>query len=516
MSGNFQKRTSGILATGIIGLIVISFMFGDYNMNRMSPDTVAKVGPLQVKVADFQREFNAQLNQYSQYMGGKPLTQAQIEQFRLKEMTTRRLIESRLHLLLAQQLGITPSRNELVSAIKELPYFKVKDTFDLPTYKAILSANGFDPTSFEKNMEEDLKVRQLGSLLMNYPLSDNFLSDLERFKNQKLQLNLVYFTEEQLTPYLTVSDQEVTAFLQAPNNKIKVETEFSKQKAQLDRPEQILASHILLRETEDKDNTKDSPKDSSDVASKIAEIAKQVTPKNFKEMSEKYTEDPSGKGKGGSLGFFSRGQMVPEFEEVAFNLRPGTISAPVKTSFGYHLIYVQEKRPGVVATLEQYQVKIAKELLQKEKTEQLKGLSSTLTSDLKEAMDEKNNKKVTELVKKYALGQAEKQEINLLDGYKGEVNFSDDQLKELFTKKTGTFLFNAGNKIVIVQAGEIPNSSNQGKEKDKEKDASSDPKMDDRQMLKRNYGMMVARKFDEDLIKVLENKVKVVVYNIIQ
>ena len=508
MSGNFHKSTSGILATGIIGLIVISFMFGDYNLNKMASDTVAKVGPLQVKIADYQRELNAQLNQYSQYLGGKALTQAQIEQFRLKEMTTRRLIEGKLHLLLAQQLGFNPSRSELVSTIKNLPYFKVKDVFDLAAYKATLSANGYDPTSFEKSMEEDLKMRQLSSLLMNYPLSDNFVNDLEEFKSDKLQLNLVYFTEEQLTPFIEVSGQEVKDYLQAPSNKIKVETEFQKQKAQLDRPEQILASHILLREPEDKES-KESNGEKVDLASKIAQIAKQVTPKNFKEMAEKYTEDPSGKNKGGSLGFFSRGQMVPEFEEVAFNQTPGTISAPVKTSFGYHLIYVQEKRPAIVATLEDHQLQIAKELLQKEKIELIKGLSSNLTREIKTAMEEKNSQKVSSLVKKYSLGQEDKQEINRLDGYKGEVSFSEEQLKELFAKRAGTFLFNSGNKIVIVQASLAPKRNKASSPSEN----TPDPQMDERQMLKRNQGFMVAKKFDEDLLKTLESKTKVVIYN---
>ena len=87
----------------------------------------------------------------------------------------------------------------------------------------------------------------------------------------------------------------------------------------------IRASHILVEKQSQ--------------ALKVLEELK--TGGDFKELARKYSTCPSGK-RGGDLGQFGRGQMVREFEQAAFALKPGQVSEPVKTQFGYHVI----KRTG--------------------------------------------------------------------------------------------------------------------------------------------------------------------------
>ena len=65
---------------------------------------------------------------------------------------------------------------------------------------------------------------------------------------------------------------------------------------------------------------------------------------DFVKLADENTDDPSGKGKGGDLGWFKRGMMVPEFDKVAFSLQDGAVSDVVKTQFGYHIIKVEERR----------------------------------------------------------------------------------------------------------------------------------------------------------------------------
>eukprot|EP00922_Rhytidocystis_sp_ex-Travisia-forbesii_P056846 GHVS01084101.1.p1 GENE.GHVS01084101.1~~GHVS01084101.1.p1 ORF type:complete len:135 (+),score=13.47 GHVS01084101.1:572-976(+) len=65
--------------------------------------------------------------------------------------------------------------------------------------------------------------------------------------------------------------------------------------------------------------------------------------KHFSELAEKYSECSSGK-KGGDLGWFCRGKMVPEFQQVAFNLPKGGLSAVFKTCHGYHIVLVEDRK----------------------------------------------------------------------------------------------------------------------------------------------------------------------------
>ena len=84
----------------------------------------------------------------------------------------------------------------------------------------------------------------------------------------------------------------------------------------------VTASHILV--------------ESEELAEQLMEQV--TTGENFSELAKKYSKCPSGK-IGGTLGQFSRGQMVKEFEDAAFALEPGSVTGPVRTQFGYHLIY---------------------------------------------------------------------------------------------------------------------------------------------------------------------------------
>ncbi len=98
------------------------------------------------------------------------------------------------------------------------------------------------------------------------------------------------------------------------------------------------ASHILIRVATSAD-PKEQAKNDADAKTKIESIAAEIKAgMTFEDAAKKYSEDPMNKDKGGDLDYFAKGQMLPEFEKGLEGLKPGDISAPVKTSYGYHLI----------------------------------------------------------------------------------------------------------------------------------------------------------------------------------
>lgn len=110
--------------------------------------------------------------------------------------------------------------------------------------------------------------------------------------------------------------------------------------------EQVHARHILVSFPEvTAERTQEQAE--AEALAKIQEIrARIVNGEKFEDVAKEVSDDTSNKEQGGDLGWFGRGQMVKEFEDVAFTLEPGVLSEPVKTSFGYHLIEVIEKDPN--------------------------------------------------------------------------------------------------------------------------------------------------------------------------
>ncbi|MBN2443574.1 MAG: peptidylprolyl isomerase [Spirochaetales bacterium] len=122
-------------------------------------------------------------------------------------------------------------------------------------------------------------------------------------------------------------------------------------------PEKINASHILFTK-EDKAK-----------AEEIREAL--VKGKNFSDTAKEFSQCPS-KEKGGELGLFTRGQMVPEFEKAAFQLKVGEISGVVETQFGYHIIKVTSKQDSTKLDYEDVKEAIRKQITEKEVNENLK------------------------------------------------------------------------------------------------------------------------------------------------
>jgi foldase protein PrsA len=130
----------------------------------------------------------------------------------------------------------------------------------------------------------------------------------------------------------------------------QIQDYFNKNRSSFDKPEQVTARHILVPNLA--------------LANQVEGDLK--AGQNFADLAKKYSTDPGSKDKGGDLGSFRRGQMVPAFDKYAFSAPIGQISPPIKSPFGYHIIQVETRTPGQKATLASAQSQILDTLRQQQ------------------------------------------------------------------------------------------------------------------------------------------------------
>ena len=184
--------------------------------------------------------------------------------------------------------------------------------------------------------DQDYVDEYIGALTKNYggpdALNEALSSQgmtLEKLRSDTERYQIVSkFVDAELWPLVNVTEQEASDYYQ-------------KNKEHFTEEEKVDASHILIAVAQDA-----SEEEAAAALEKIKGIREQlVAGADFGELAKKYSEGPSAE-KGGELGEFGHGSMVPPFDKAVFALEPGEISEPVRTQFGYHLIKLNSKSGG--------------------------------------------------------------------------------------------------------------------------------------------------------------------------
>jgi len=207
------------------------------------------------------------------------------------------------------------------------------------------------------NVTDDDVNKQLATIEQRFP-AGQFETIL---KNQGMTLDdAKNVVREQLIVKRAV-DQNITV------SDAQIKDYFAKNHAQFDQPKQVRARHILVKTKAEADSIEAQLKSGADFAT----------------LAKKYSMDPGSKDKGGELGFFGPGQMVKSFQDVAFAMKPGQISQPVQTPFGWHIIQVEEVRPAVTASLANAHDKARDQLMAVQEQQLIPQFMQTLQSGAK-------------------------------------------------------------------------------------------------------------------------------------
>jgi peptidyl-prolyl cis-trans isomerase D len=263
------------------------------------------------------------------------------------------------------------------------------------------------PGEFEEQVRRGLTLQKLQAALTNWiTLNDKELEDEYRRRNEKVKLAVVSFAADKFREGLEATDAELASYYDAHKNDLKIpekrkvkyalvdmqairertqisaediQRAYEDNRQQYSTPEQVRASHILLK-TEGKDDAA-VKKQAEDLLAKVKAGA------DFAQLATKFSEDDASKAKGGDLDFFPQGQMVPEFDKVAFSLKPGEISDLVKTQYGYHIIKVTDKKAATTKSLDEVRVQIEDQLKWERAQAEAQRIADDVAGKLKTAAD---------------------------------------------------------------------------------------------------------------------------------
>lgn len=487
MSGDFRKKTSGIFITVFIGFIIVSFVISGYNGDKAGSSTIGMVGDYKIDYSEFQNVYERQIAFYRQL--GKELTNKDIEQLKLKENVVKQLVQQKLVLVFADKIGVSPSQAQVKDSITNFSQgdqkiFQTNGIFNVDIYKKMLASARISPAQFEKQNEIMIKNKIILDFISKIPLSKSFAQEIEVLKKKKIKTDSIQINKKGMETFVTISDKEITDYLAKNENQVKAK--FDIEKSQLAKPEEVKLRHIIIYQDE---------KDGDKI---VADLAKNLTPKNFAKMAEKYNRNPEMKKNGGDFGWVPKGRSSIKEFDIAFSLKPGTISPVIKSQYGSHFLLVEDKKPEYVPNFDLLKNSLAKQILQSEKPFEVEKIVQNISKEIGELLKEDKIAKVEEIAKKYNLNLQKGIVINQLDGAAGKINIPSESLVKIFADnldKPKTFIFANPTGVSLIRAAWDSSKS-------ENKDADS----------VKNIGSEFAQIFAADITNSVKNDVKVSTY----
>ncbi len=365
----------------LFAAIVIVFVFwgvGSFTSDREG--ILAVVNDKPILINDYARAYENAVQTIRQQH--PDVTAADLREMQLRQQIFNQLLNSQLLLEKARELGLSVTPGELQREITSIPAFFSEDQrFDPQVYTGVLRSHQLTPAQFERDFQQNLLMEKMETYV-SLPAKPNEQEVIEFFNYIRTQARIDFLkvSWEDFKDEISPSEDEILAFYRENQSRFmlpekirisylkltpralaplqdvspqEIEAYYQTHLRDFAQDEKISASHILLA------IDRDAPEQEINaVRDRLVEIKSQIDDgKDFAELAIEYSQCPSAD-HGGDLGSFGRGQMVAEFEEAAFALRPGEISDPVKTQFGWHLIKVHDHLPARTKELDEVRAQI--------------------------------------------------------------------------------------------------------------------------------------------------------------
>jgi peptidyl-prolyl cis-trans isomerase D len=377
----FRSREKGMrimlgVMGGLLGLSMLTYLIPNYNSGGSSSNdfVVAEVGKDPITLQEVQ-----QLVQSS--MRGRQIPPEILPTY--VPQLVDNLISERAMQYEAERLGFEVTDAQIADAIKQyVPNLFQDGRFvGKEAYAALLSQQNMTIPEFERNVRRQLLITRLRNIALEATVvTPQEIEQEYKKKNEKIKIEYVKVTSDkykaEVEPSLaemqqnfainqggyTVPERRNLAILIADQNKIaanvnpsdaELHRAYDQNAASYRTGESVKVRHILLK-TQGK-----PPAEEAKVKAQADDILKQVKGgANFGDLVKKYSEDTASVPNGGEYTVQRNGQMVPEFENAAFTLKPGE-SDIIKTTYGYHIVQVMQHDPARVKPFDEVKTQLA-------------------------------------------------------------------------------------------------------------------------------------------------------------
>lgn len=388
------RRAQPAIIKGVLGAVVLAFVatiFLDWGWQRSGrPDAhVATVGGEGVSLHEFQMTYT-NLTDFYRRLYQDRFTEDFARTLNLKQQALDTLVQRKLLLREAKRQGLMVSDAELIEKVQTYPVFQVNGHFDHSRYLQVLRLSRLTPGDFEQNQREDLLLEKLEHLIKD-GVQVTEAEVKQTFIHDKEQVNVEYIRVDpaQFVPQVEMSDADLSTYYQEHLERFRkpeqtrlgyvvVDPEwfaalvemtdgqlaqyYEQHKEEFRREEQVRARHILFKLAQQA-GAEEEARRRGEAETTLQRIQ---AGEDFAALASQLSEDPVSAQQGGDLGFFKRGEMVKPFEETAFGLKPGVVSDPVRTDFGYHLIKVEEMQEAGYEPVEAVRTELRTRLAREE------------------------------------------------------------------------------------------------------------------------------------------------------
>lgn len=378
MLGIIRDKASGLVASVIVGALIISFAFWGVSSYFGGGDiNVAKVNDSEINYQSFQRAFYSLRQQMQSILGDDALTME--EEDYVKEQTLQNLVDTEIVNQIIKNNRLRVSNKKVAETIKNLEYFKGEKGFDRYKYERAVNSMGMDAVVFEAQLRMDLLAEQLQA-----GLSDSLFvldSELESILKIKSQTRDITYTTLNLTSFIDdsaeVAEADIETFYKANSEKfadpekvkiayleldvndlaknIEADEEnmrnyYNDNKSNYDVPEQRSITKLFVQTAiENADNELEQVTEEEKAKAKIViekALALVKEGKTFEEILESFTEEGKGALQFSENNFLPKGVMDKEVEEFVFTSEEGTVSEVIESKKGFNIVKVGEIRGG--------------------------------------------------------------------------------------------------------------------------------------------------------------------------